>query len=395
MRPKRRLRLTPAVTGLSTGTKNLVPVVDSLTKSTGLARHELINLSRQVQDTVVSIGSGQSIFTVLLQQGTQIGDVFANSSGTVRGFGGQLASVVTPARVLGVGLAGVGVGAALMAKSIVESEVSLANLSDRTETTTSKLRALQQVSQWKGVDAETFAGSMTRLADLTALARRDMGGLADLFRVNGKASGDLTANVSTLADLIKNAASETDRYRILTTLGLPATAEMVRFWKQGGDAIQKATGQAQKFNEGAAADIVKKAREFDEAWNKAWSNFTNYAKAAGISAVDAVSDAVDFAIGKKTVVPGRAMALEKLRRGQGTALTANSSVDQFYGGISGSLANAGNGKTRTPDELLFDISKAQTRISILGTLPTVAEKTDPANDNSKVIHERSNYRAAA
>jgi hypothetical protein len=55
----------------------------------GLARHELINLSRQAQDVAVSLGSGQSFGTVLLQQGSQIADVFASSTGSVRGFFSQ------------------------------------------------------------------------------------------------------------------------------------------------------------------------------------------------------------------------------------------------------------------------------------------------------------------
>lgn len=60
------------------------------TRGSGLASHELINLSRQAQDVVVSLASGQNPLTVLLQQGSQIGDVFATSQGTVGGFFQQL-----------------------------------------------------------------------------------------------------------------------------------------------------------------------------------------------------------------------------------------------------------------------------------------------------------------
>jgi hypothetical protein len=56
---------------------------------TGLARHELINLSRQAQDVGVSLASGQSPFTVLIQQGSQIMDVFASSQAGIRGFFSQ------------------------------------------------------------------------------------------------------------------------------------------------------------------------------------------------------------------------------------------------------------------------------------------------------------------
>ncbi|WP_167561799.1 phage tail length tape measure family protein [Bosea lupini] len=62
----------------------------NLVRSSGLARHELINLSRQAQDVVVSLSSGQDAMTVLMQQGSQVADVFASSEGTVGGFFRQL-----------------------------------------------------------------------------------------------------------------------------------------------------------------------------------------------------------------------------------------------------------------------------------------------------------------
>lgn len=58
----------------------------------GLHRHEIINLSRQAQDVVVSLAGGQGLGTVLLQQGSQIGDVFASSTSTVGGFARQATS---------------------------------------------------------------------------------------------------------------------------------------------------------------------------------------------------------------------------------------------------------------------------------------------------------------
>lgn len=63
----------------------------TVTQSTGLARHELINLSRQAQDVGVSLASGQSPLMVLAQQGTQIADIFASSQTTMRSFFSQAA----------------------------------------------------------------------------------------------------------------------------------------------------------------------------------------------------------------------------------------------------------------------------------------------------------------
>lgn len=97
----------------------------ALTTQSGLARHELVNLSRQAQDVFVSLTSGQSFGTVMIQQGTQIADVFANSNGTMKGFFGQIASgvstVLTPMRLLGAGVLGVGAAALYLANSWSES----------------------------------------------------------------------------------------------------------------------------------------------------------------------------------------------------------------------------------------------------------------------------------
>ena len=89
------------------------------TAATGLQRYELINLSRQAQDVVVSLAGGQGIGTVLIQQGSQIGDVFASSKSTVGDFArqamGWLGGFLTLGRVAfgGVAAAITGAGFAL------------------------------------------------------------------------------------------------------------------------------------------------------------------------------------------------------------------------------------------------------------------------------------------
>jgi hypothetical protein len=84
--------------------------------ATRLASHELINLSRQAQDVAVSLGSGQSFGTVLLQQGTQIADIFASSGATLRGamsgIVSSLRSIFTVGRVAFGGIIAGAAGAA-------------------------------------------------------------------------------------------------------------------------------------------------------------------------------------------------------------------------------------------------------------------------------------------
>lgn len=106
---------------IQTRYNNVIVATDKFGKSTGFARHELINLSRQAQDVGVSLASGQSPFTVLVQQGSQIADVFASSTATVGSFfsqaGGWAARFVTSAAGIATGLVGIGAGALYAASS--------------------------------------------------------------------------------------------------------------------------------------------------------------------------------------------------------------------------------------------------------------------------------------
>lgn len=99
---------------------------DNFAKSSGLARHELVNLSRQAQDVVVSLGSGQGLGTVLLQQGTQIADVFATSTATVGSFFrqsiGWAGRFVTSAAGVTAGLVGIGAGALYLGQSFASAQ---------------------------------------------------------------------------------------------------------------------------------------------------------------------------------------------------------------------------------------------------------------------------------
>jgi hypothetical protein len=98
-----------------------------MAQNVGLARHELINLSRQAQDVGVSLFSGQGLFTVAVQQGSQIADVFANSQGSVRGFFGQLATGAASALVRFAPLAaaiGTVAGGAFAANRVLDQQLA-------------------------------------------------------------------------------------------------------------------------------------------------------------------------------------------------------------------------------------------------------------------------------
>lgn len=63
-------------------------------RAAALNRHELTNLSYQIQDVIVSLGSGQRPMQVLLQQGSQIGQIFGASGAGMGAIFRQLAILV-------------------------------------------------------------------------------------------------------------------------------------------------------------------------------------------------------------------------------------------------------------------------------------------------------------
>lgn len=79
-------------------------------KSIGLAKHELLNLGYQANDVFVSLASGQSPLLVLVQQGSQVGQVLAGSRGGVIGAMKQLRDVVFSLKggFASLGVAGLG-----------------------------------------------------------------------------------------------------------------------------------------------------------------------------------------------------------------------------------------------------------------------------------------------
>jgi len=96
---------------------------------TGLARHELINLSRQAQDVGVQLVSGQSPLMILAQQGSQIADVFISSGKSVGSFFTQAIGwgkvFLTSTVGIVTGIAAVGAAAAYAAVQFLKASTTI------------------------------------------------------------------------------------------------------------------------------------------------------------------------------------------------------------------------------------------------------------------------------
>ena len=139
-------------TRASTATKGFASANDNVRKSVGLTTYEMLNLNRQIADIGVSLQAGQSPFTVLVQQGTQVLDIYQNMRGTVAGafqqgisWAGRLAGSVA-----GITTAVVGTTAAVgyMASSFASAQ-----------------KEIDKVLSGVGAAAGTSRGGINRIAE--------------------------------------------------------------------------------------------------------------------------------------------------------------------------------------------------------------------------------------
>jgi phage-related minor tail protein len=79
-----------------------------------LSSAQLANLTYQINDVVVGLASGQQPMMVMIQQGSQIAQIMgqAGVTGTLKGLGQALASILTPARLAAGAIAAIAIGAA-------------------------------------------------------------------------------------------------------------------------------------------------------------------------------------------------------------------------------------------------------------------------------------------
>ncbi len=156
-------------TQLASANDNLSRANDNVRRTAGLARHELVNLGRQVQDVVTMAAMGQSPMAILTSQGAQLFDIFASSQGTVGGFARQVGAMLTPARMAigGVTAAVLAGAAAWVSYDSAQREVaqSLAGLGRDSGLTVQGLNAIAEAqAKATGVTVARARATVSALA---------------------------------------------------------------------------------------------------------------------------------------------------------------------------------------------------------------------------------------
>lgn len=351
-------------------------------RAAGLSSHSLTNLSFQLNDIATGLAMGQSPFMIMAQQGGQVYQILSMSPGGVGGglktLGQTLVGLITPARLALGALAAIGGAGFLLHRSWKSAELQVLVLSERIGESIEKVHQLERAAAMRGISFDEFAKGMAAFGDQVDRARMGAGELATLFRANGAAVGDITETLVRAADLIQNARSEAEKYRLIQQLGLPPTTEWVRLLGQGGDALRTAINEATKFGDAANEGMIRRAREFDSAWEGAIKNFSLRWRAAFVSVASGLSSFGD----KLTDVARRAAlqagilkpadVLGAALRGEisGSRLTGTEAAD-IYGAVG---IRGAKGTTTDPQAVLQQLSLERQLIGTLGQLATVEQQ---------------------
>jgi hypothetical protein len=308
--------------------------------------------------------------------------------GLVGAFQGALsmfAAMLTPMRLLVGGGAAVAGAFYLIYESIKTTELKFADLQDRIGGTLQSLHGLQQAAYLKGgVGQDDFLAGMEKFGSLVVEAQHGLGSMAELFRANGVSiSKDLNVNLAKTADLVANAANQQEKYRVIVEAGLPPTQQWVQFLSQGGDAVLRASQQANGFGSAAEKAMIDKARNFDTQWERAWQHFKDSAK---VAIIDAQSD-IDRLINKagsfvSSLMPAgdpyKTLAIFMKNGMGGTSLSqddANKFYDYMFGKGYGPGGVPTGGKTTVnPQDVAHSLQVESQRISIMGQLASVEDQ---------------------
>ncbi len=225
-----------------------------------------------------------------------------------------------------------------------------------------QLQGITTAANFVGVATKDFQATMVKFNQEVDKSKDGLGSLAALFRTNNVSATDTADAFFKVADLVKNARSEADKFSIAQQAGLPATTEMIRLLQQGGSAIRQTMEEARKLTD----DQVREAQVIEDRWNKMWTNFTQFAKTAILDVVSFMNiNIVDlFTMGFQN-------ALAKAKAAtQGNATFAERFAPFAVSGISVKTSQP----TFNPEEAKAQLEMERARIAVLGQTATVEQQ---------------------
>lgn len=271
-----------------------VVTLNGVAKGAGLAGYQMMNLSRQMNDVATMALMGASPFQIITSQAGQVYQVLQEGQGGVTGslkyLGEQLMGLVTPARAVAAGLAGIGIAAGLAYSSYLDGQYqlqrSLQGLGGSTNATVSQLEAIAEagaaaskisVSASRDLTAafastgkigkDTFSGLIEVTTRYAALTQKDL----------AEAGADLAA---AFADPAKGAQDLDQKLNFLNV-------ETLRYIRNLADTNQKS--QAQKVLLDELTKALPSATTYVTALGRAWQGVAGFADGAYVAMGKAIN----------------------------------------------------------------------------------------------------------
>lgn len=337
-----------AAAGLEKAAASASKSTTAIAASGGAAAGSLTNLSFQINDIASGLAMGQSPFTILAQQGGQIFQVWQQNNSVFKQAASAVTSFLTPMRVLGLGVAATGIAAVVAYGNWKTYTLQLDDTAKQAGTTTRELSALQAAAGLKGISGEDFTKGMQNFSQQIYLAKQNAGGLLDVFRANGVQVGAFNGSLEKAADLIQRAKDDQARLVLLQQMGLPANMQWVRYMADGAEGIRKAKAALAEFS--ADDNMINRARAFDEAWNRTWTNFSLNARSAFQKALDGGANFFDR-MERLANRAGNASFWSGLYDQKSAAAAGVTLTNNFDGRMSGDMTNPASGNTALQDAL--------------------------------------------
>jgi hypothetical protein len=245
-------------------------------KATALARHEWVNLGRQMTDVGTSLAGGASPFMVLTQQGGQIADVFTSSRGgaaaAMKEFGGAILSfALNPATLLAGTIATLAVGAHSAAGRLAE----MADAAKISGLEVNTLMGGRVIGARVGLDAEKSQGALTNAAQEFEAFKRNEGAIKQMLE---KLGGDFlgvadkarTAGqfIDAIGGIIRNLPVTEGRDLAEKLFGKDAGARFFSSLRDGSismASLATASGDAENKLGAVAREALKMRHEIEEA----------------------------------------------------------------------------------------------------------------------------------
>jgi hypothetical protein len=178
---------------------------------------------------------------------------------------------------VGAGLAGLFTIATLnKLKDMVQGVADLAEQAQVAGVSIEDLQRLKFVGVTVGINTEQLTTSLAKFNRLLGESQEKGKGLVDIFKENGVEITSNTQAFLALADIIKNASSETERAVIANKALGKGGAALVPLFMMGTDALKEMMAQADKTGAVINGELVRAADAFYDRWAQkidAWYTF--------------------------------------------------------------------------------------------------------------------------